>query len=213
MIAFLQVLLSFPFAAPQPNRSCKAHPETLSWPSEAQWINLNTSVSGQLLSPLPAAAVCDSSLPVFHNDTCTSVASQWSVSDFHANDPMSMMQPNWENDACLPEPNVRCDLKQYPRYVLNATKPAHVKAAIDFARTHNVRLIVRGTGHDFLGRLVYPWNGHLGTDHLIIIPQVYRAQLSVHLDAQHPWPAMAGPFPSEGMSRRRQSSAQGRCRS
>ncbi|KAL8683249.1 MAG: hypothetical protein Q9186_000751 [Xanthomendoza sp. 1 TL-2023] len=69
---------------------------------------------------------------------------------------MSMMQPNWENDACLPVPNVHCDLKQYTRYVVNATKSTHVKAGIDFARTHNVRLIVRGTGHDFLGRSTAP---------------------------------------------------------
>lgn len=33
-----------------------------------------------------------------------------------------------------------------------ATKPQHVKAGIDFARQNNLRLIVRNTGHDFIGR-------------------------------------------------------------
>ncbi|KAL8800514.1 MAG: hypothetical protein Q9200_007220, partial [Gallowayella weberi] len=156
MFGILQVLLSFSSAAPQTGPFCKAVPGTPSWPSKAQWDALNTSISGQLLAPLPAAAVCDASLPVFNNDSCTIIASQWTLSDFHAKDAMSMMQSNWEKDACLPVPNVHCDLKQYPKYVVNVTKSAHVKAGIDFARSHNVRLIVRGTGHDFLGRSTAP---------------------------------------------------------
>lgn len=28
----------------------------------------------------------------------------------------------------------------------------HVKAGVDFARTHDLRLVIRNTGHDFLGR-------------------------------------------------------------
>ncbi|KAL8812484.1 MAG: hypothetical protein Q9223_007279 [Gallowayella weberi] len=156
MFGILQVLLSFSSAAPQTGPFCKAVPGTPSWPSKAQWDALNTSISGQLLAPLPAAAVCDASLPVFNNDSCTIIASQWTLSDFHAKDAMSMMQSNWEKDACLPVPNVHCDLKQYPKYVVNVTKSAHVKAGINFARSHNVRLIVRGTGHDFLGRSTAP---------------------------------------------------------
>lgn len=29
---------------------------------------------------------------------------------------------------------------------------AHIKAGVDFARTNNVRLLIRNTGHDFMGR-------------------------------------------------------------
>lgn len=28
----------------------------------------------------------------------------------------------------------------------------HIKAGVDFARTNNIRLIIRNTGHDFMGR-------------------------------------------------------------
>jgi len=62
------------------------------------------------------------------------------------------MQPNWENNACLPNETYRCNLKQFPEYVVNATEAKHVQAAIDFARKWSVRLIVKGTGHDYLGR-------------------------------------------------------------
>lgn len=147
-----QFLLSYVSAAPDGRAACKALPDTPSWPSQAQWKALNTSISGQLIAPLPPAAVCDPTLSVFNNASCTTVASQWSVSDFHAKDPLAVMQPNWEDDACLPVTGVHCNLQQYPRYTVNATKASHVQAGVNFARTNNVRLIVRGTGHDFLGR-------------------------------------------------------------
>ncbi len=134
------------------NTSCKAAPNSPTWPSNEQWNALNDSISGQLLAPLPPAAVCDTSLPVFNNASCSYVASQYSVSDFHAKDPVSVDQPNWENDACLPNSKYRCNLRQFPNYVVNATKAAHVKAAVDFARVRDVELIVKGTGHDYLGR-------------------------------------------------------------
>lgn len=33
-----------------------------------------------------------------------------------------------------------------------ATKPAHIQADVNFARTRNRRLLIRNTGHDFMGR-------------------------------------------------------------
>jgi FAD binding domain len=36
--------------------------------------------------------------------------------------------------------------------VIEATKKQHIKAGIDFARQNNLRLVVRNTGHDFIGR-------------------------------------------------------------
>lgn len=47
-----------------------------------------------------------------------------------------------------------CTLGYYGVYVIKATTKAHVKAGIDFARKNNIRLIVRNTGHDFIGRSV-----------------------------------------------------------
>ncbi|KAL2049054.1 hypothetical protein ABVK25_010650 [Lepraria finkii] len=141
-----------PSQAASNNTTCKALPNSPTWPSTAQWNALNTSISGQLLAPLPPAAVCGTSLSIFNNASCAYVASQYSVSDFHAKDPVSVDQPNWENDACLPDSKYPCNLQQFPNYVINATEAAHVKAAVEFARVQDVRLIVKGTGHDYLGR-------------------------------------------------------------
>lgn len=134
---------------------CKAFPNTPTWPSLSQWTKLNATLFGQLLAPLPPAAVCDPTLAVFDNASCTYVASQYSFSNFHAQDPVSVMQPNWEDDACLPNEMYKCNLKQFPEYVVNATDASHVVAAVDFAKVHDVRLIVKGTGHDYLGRSAF----------------------------------------------------------
>ena len=61
----------------------------------------------------------------------------------------------WTNTTCVPpsdgSPNT-CTLGYLPRYVIKATKNEHIKAGVDFARRNNVRLVIRNTGHDFMGR-------------------------------------------------------------
>ena len=171
MRAFLYSLLAhawlslsyFALQSPAQNSSCKAVPHSPTWPSEQQWAVLNSSLYGRLLAPLPPAAVCDPSLPIYNNATCSYVASQYQLTDFHSKDPISVDLPNWEDDACLPS-GPHCNLAKFPRYVVNATTAADVKAAILFAGKWNVRLIVKGTGHDYLGRSASirrsPRNGH-----------------------------------------------------
>ena len=51
-----------------------------------------------------------------------------------------------------------CTLGNYNAYTVDAQEPADVIAAITFARTHNLRFVIRNTGHDFWGRSI----GHGG---------------------------------------------------
>jgi hypothetical protein len=62
------------------------------------------------------------------------------------------MWNNWNNDSCLPDFADPCSGKGYSVYVINATCVDDVKKGVDFARNNNVRLIVKGMGHDYLGR-------------------------------------------------------------
>ncbi|KAK5995329.1 VAO-type flavoprotein oxidase [Cladobotryum mycophilum] len=66
------------------------------------------------------------------------------------------MSSQYVNDACLPYPTLSCSPMGYPEYVINATTPSHVKLGIEFARKHNLRLVIKSTGHDFLGRSTAP---------------------------------------------------------
>lgn len=50
------------------------------------------------------------------------------------------------------DPTTPCTLGYYGVYVVEALEKSHIKAGIDFARDNNLRLVVRNTGHDFIGR-------------------------------------------------------------
>lgn len=66
----------------------------------------------------------------------------------------SVMAPFFANQSCDPwNPRERpCELGTYVRYAVNATGSEHIAAAVRFAQNKNVRLVIRNTGHDYLGR-------------------------------------------------------------
>ncbi|KAJ4344868.1 uncharacterized protein N0V89_012612 [Didymosphaeria variabile] len=54
-----------------------------------------------------------------------------------------------------PFPNVNpntCTLGNSPTYSINVTKAEDAIAGVKFAKQHNIRLVVKNTGHDYLGR-------------------------------------------------------------
>lgn len=60
------------------------------------------------------------------------------------------------NATCTitPDPTEPCTLGYYGVYVILAKERDHIKAGVDFAREHDLRLVIRNTGHDFIGRSV-----------------------------------------------------------
>jgi hypothetical protein len=96
------------------------------------------------------------------------------------------MCDQYNNDTCLPNPAYVCSDAGYPAFVVNASTPDHVRAGINFgerlclaggalglvlansveARKHNVRLIVKGTGHDYQGRSAAPNSLSIWTHHM-----------------------------------------------
>jgi hypothetical protein len=68
------------------------------------------------------------------------------------------MVPFYGNSSCYPSNadtcTATCDQGIVPTYVIKATKVSHIQAGVRFAKRHNLRLIIRNTGHDFMGRSV-----------------------------------------------------------
>lgn len=155
MWAFLVQVLNVVTAwNPPPPSQCKATPGSANWPSTASWSALNDSLSGRLLMPPPPGAVCHPNQPTYNPAACPAVQAGWLTTIWHTDSPVSSIENNWNNDTCLPYPTVPCSGEGYPVYVVNATCAEDVKKGVDFARENNVRLIVKGTGHDYLGRYV-----------------------------------------------------------
>lgn len=83
--------------------------------------------------------------------------SRWSLitaAYYSMGDPSSVMAPFFANQSCDPftDEATACTYGNYVRYAVNVTSAADVAATVAFARDNNIRLVVRNTGHDYLGR-------------------------------------------------------------
>jgi hypothetical protein len=134
-----------------PKGTCKWVPGQEGWPKDADWAELNRQVEGRLSKPTPPAAPCHRELGGGGN--CQSVRDGFGDSAWHARNPISNMWQNYNNYSCMPNGGV-CTTDGYPVYVVAARSASDVKATVDFARTKNIRLNIKSTGHDFLGRYV-----------------------------------------------------------
>lgn len=134
--------------------SCKCGPEDSCWPSAAEWRALNSSVSGKLIADVQPAAPCYPG-PLYDPKTCASLNVQLTNQDFVSDTAIGLSYPT---GSCPPvdleagqKPGT-CLIGDQPRYTVNATEPEDVAKGIVFAKKHNIRLVVRNTGHDILGR-------------------------------------------------------------
>ncbi|KAL9023674.1 MAG: hypothetical protein Q9196_007050, partial [Gyalolechia fulgens] len=64
------------------------------------------------------------------------------------------MAPFYTNQSCDPfTPEEKpCTLGNYVNFAINVTEPSHIAKGLAFAQKHNIRLIVRNTGHDYNGK-------------------------------------------------------------
>lgn len=64
------------------------------------------------------------------------------------------MWPLYEGRTCMPtnDPSGTCTLGGYPSYSIKATNVAQIQLGVNFARNMNLRLVIKNTGHDYLGK-------------------------------------------------------------
>jgi hypothetical protein len=117
-----------------PAKSCKAYPGTSDWPSGNTWLRFNDTLGGKLLAPTPPGAVCHEDWSTYNKDTCSNVAAAWKKYDLHAENPVSVIYDQYSNWTCLPNPDLPCSGSGYSAYVVNVTKPEHIKIGIDFGK-------------------------------------------------------------------------------
>jgi FAD binding domain len=157
---------SLAYSHNQSHPYCKSIPGSHGWPSTTSWARLNSSLSGRLIAPSPPGAVCHPGQPTYDPSLCPVIAEDWTTSAWQSANPVGTICNNFNNDTCLPSPNVTCSGAGYPVYVINATCAEDVKQGVDFARRHDIRLIVKGTGHDYLGRSAAPNSLSIWTHHI-----------------------------------------------
>jgi FAD/FMN-containing dehydrogenase len=128
------------WAAPVPTlrRRNRVRPGDPAWPTAAQWSELKQNVGCRLLSlespfaqchATPASAACTEAMRHLKNP-------------YYLGDQPALTQTSGWVDAWTSRPSV---------YAVAANNTADVVAAVNFARDHHLRLVVKGGGHSYQG--------------------------------------------------------------
>ncbi|KAF2752156.1 FAD-binding domain-containing protein [Sporormia fimetaria CBS 119925] len=151
LVAFGSASDSLP---PKNTSACKVFPGDTNWPSPAVWTALNTTLNGALISTVPAASPCYTNWGNYNADTCAAVTKNFTNPYFHEDDPTSNMWPIYQGKTCLPTAasNTTCSLGGYPTYVVNVSQVSQIQIALNFARNTDIRLVIKNTGHCYLGK-------------------------------------------------------------
>lgn len=135
------------------------------WPSAASWKQLGEQVGGQLVAvqfPLAPCQIAADSAAC--QDTFKNLRNPFYIGD----QPGLTQTLGWAN-AWVTEPSV---------YAVAARNAEDVSAAVNFAREHNLRLVVKGGGHSYQGTSNAPdsllvWTRHMNdiTTQAAFLPQ------------------------------------------
>ncbi|KAI1146821.1 FAD/FMN-containing isoamyl alcohol oxidase-like protein MreA [Nemania diffusa] len=156
LFVLLPVVRAVPVAASSADfnsqAKCRHLPNDAGWPNENAWQQLNRTVGGKLIRGVPLGQPCHT--PLLNNDICAQIKEDWTQLEPFVADPVSVMSPYWVNNSCSPftASNGACALGNLAQYAINVSSAKDVIAGIRFAKENNVRLTIKNTGHDFLGR-------------------------------------------------------------
>lgn len=135
----------------QPGQSC--------WPSLQQWDAFNKTVSGRLKTPVMLGSPCFPSSKDYNKEVCAEVLGQYGNGTFRETTFGSTQFTQWEScgaENCYPglvQPQAStCSLGRISPLFVDALEPSDISATIAFAKQHNIRIVLKNTGHDYLGR-------------------------------------------------------------
>ncbi|KAF2185655.1 FAD binding domain-containing protein [Zopfia rhizophila CBS 207.26] len=137
---------------------CKCYSTDSCWPAATAWSTLNTTVGGNLFQVIPPGAACYTSfkgMNTYNQQACSAANTGWTKEDWQADQQVTNMWTFWTNNTCNPSAqrqNRECTLGNLPEYAIMAKTKEHIQAGVKFAVENNLRLLIRNTGHDFMGR-------------------------------------------------------------
>jgi FAD/FMN-containing dehydrogenase len=131
-------LSASPFAALAASPTRRVRPSDPTWPSAERWAELKQAVGGNLTEPETVWAACEAA-----PGTSACLASLKDLRNpFYLGDQAGGTQVSGWLDAWTPRASA---------WAVAARSADDVAAAVTFARRHNLRLVVKGGGHSYLG--------------------------------------------------------------
>ncbi|KAF5350794.1 hypothetical protein D9758_010350 [Tetrapyrgos nigripes] len=148
-------------------RSCKCMPGQPCFPTQEEWTAFGSKLSTPetlVVGQRPMGAVCYPNDPLFDVIACQALNA--SVNGFnHVFMSSQIDATNFLNfdsivtekglDGCPYFPlaqNATCNQGRVPPYAVNVTSVQDIVEAVNFASEHNLRLVVKNTGHEAIGR-------------------------------------------------------------
>ncbi|WP_322402932.1 FAD-binding oxidoreductase [Massilia luteola] len=144
---------TFPGAASAAPLRRRVRPGDAGWPSATAWDDLKRSVGGRLIKLDAPFAGCAAGPDA---PACTAALARLK-NGFDMGDQPNFTHTSGWLDAWSSQPSA---------YAVAARTAADVAAAVDFARTHDLRLVVKGGGHSYQGTSDAPdsllvWTRHM----------------------------------------------------
>ncbi len=143
----------------------RVRPSEHGWPSDAEWASLRQQVGDALVSVKSPWADC---LAQADSPACARLF-RFPQNPYFLGDDLALTQSYGWVDAWTSSPSV---------WAVAARHAADVAAAVNFARTHRLRLVVKGGGHSYQGRSNAPdsllvWTRHMdeSTLHEAFVPR------------------------------------------
>ncbi|KAG0602850.1 hypothetical protein M758_10G046600 [Ceratodon purpureus] len=130
-------------------------PNAACWPTSEDWDAFNATISGRLIAPKPTGSPCHD--PQYDAAKCQTVRNNKRDSYQRADNAGSMQYENWEGEGeqtCATDApkGSGCHQGRVPVRGVRVEDVDDVQNAIRFATRHNLRIVVKSSGHDFLGR-------------------------------------------------------------
>ncbi|KAJ5667199.1 hypothetical protein N7507_003063 [Penicillium longicatenatum] len=151
-LSFLAILAGVTLASQNITSQCRCIPNDSCWPSMNEWSKFNATVSGRLIKTVPLAAPCH--YPTYNSTECQCLQDQWTQPALHDASSSSIMAASVANESCdlFTATSSLCRLGNMVSYAVNVSSPAEIAQTMAYAADKNLRLVIRNTGHDYLGK-------------------------------------------------------------
>ncbi|KAL1899311.1 hypothetical protein Cpir12675_001504 [Ceratocystis pirilliformis] len=139
-------------------KECKTYEGDLLWPKKELWEVFDKLIGNSLIKTVPFGAVCYDDFGNYNANQCKYITDNWSTDSYIPTaDPTAVNSLLYEGAHCVPKSiwplgDGSCTLGGLPSYSVNATHVYQIQVAVNFARSLNLRLVIKNTGHDFAAK-------------------------------------------------------------
>lgn len=157
------------------------------WPKAADWASFNQTIGGHLIAVKNWQDPCFVKPNGFNLAACTAVKLGYTDGTTRGDQVGATQVDNWSycyfnaglvGDCTLnadtlftqlnplPVTDRTCQLGRISPYAVDVSSPQDIRASLAFAKRFNIKVTIKNTGHEYLGRGTYPDTLMLWTHHL-----------------------------------------------